>query len=329
MARPLPRHSRFETARDGDGDARRSHPLLTQVAHQACRATSSEAVAITRSALATAEHEPELVAASGDPALLDQLVVLEPGDFPDRVPVVSRSAVAVLLSLDPQTWGTLTLLRPKLRRGAVLRECFDGLVALTGEALRAAEAERQLALTLHASVESLASLLDLRDGYTGQHSSTVVHLCEQVARRVGVTGEELEHLRIAAHLHDLGKIGVPDEILHKPGPLDNTEWSIMREHPTWGAQALETIPSFRAASRAVRHHHERWDGGGYPDGLAGEDIPIGARVIAVCDAYEAMTSTRPYRPALAEAEARERIVAGTGSQFDPAATWGLLDALAP
>jgi HD-GYP domain-containing protein (c-di-GMP phosphodiesterase class II) len=204
----------------------------------------------------------------------------------------------------------------------------DDITALAGEALRATQAERRLAATLSASVQALASLLDLRDGYTGQHSGTVVALCEQVARRVGVTGDELEHLRIAAHLHDLGKIGVPDQILHKPGPLNDTEWAIMREHPVWGARALETIPGFRAAARAVRHHHERWDGGGYPDGLAGEDIPIGARVIAVCDAYEAMTSTRPYRPALAEAVARVRVVAGTGSQFDPAAAWGLLDALA-
>jgi HD-GYP domain-containing protein (c-di-GMP phosphodiesterase class II) len=204
----------------------------------------------------------------------------------------------------------------------------DDLAALASEALRATQAEHKLAATLNASLQALASLLDLRDGYTGQHSGTVVALCEQVARRVGVTGDELEHLRIAAHLHDLGKIGVPDEILHKPGPLDDTEWAIMREHPVWGARALETIPGFRPAARAVRHHHERWDGGGYPDGLAGEDIPIGARVIAVCDAYEAMTSTRPYRPALAEPIARERIVAGTGSQFDPAAAWGLLEALA-
>ena len=217
---------------------------------------------------------------------------------------------------------------PLLPRPSRIERERDDLAALASEALRATQAERRLAATLSASVQALASLLDLRDGYTGQHSGTVVALCEQVARRVGVTGDELEHLRIAAHLHDLGKIGVPDEILHKPGPLDDTEWSIMREHPVWGARALETIPGFRAAARAVRHHHERWDGGGYPDGLAGEDIPIGARVIAVCDAYEAMTSTRPYRPALAEPVARERIVAGTGSQFDPAAAWGLLEALA-
>jgi len=315
MARLLPRQTPYDAARDG------SHPLLAHVARQACRATSSGAVAITRA------HE--LVAAAGDAALLDQLVVLEPRDFPeDGAPVLSRGAAAVLLPLGTESWGTLTLLRPGLRRGAALREALEDLVALAGEALRAAGAERRLAVTLDASVQSLATLLDLRDGYTGQHSSTVVHLCEQVGRRVGVSGEELEHLRVAAHLHDLGKIGVPDAILHKPGPLDDAEWSIMREHPVWGARALEAIPGFRPAARAVRHHHERWDGGGYPDGLRGASIPIGARVIAVCDAYEAMTSTRPYRPALAEPVARERIVAGTGSQFDPAATWGLLDALA-
>jgi HD-GYP domain-containing protein (c-di-GMP phosphodiesterase class II) len=324
MARLLPSTGPRDAARDEP--ARRSHPLLTQVAHHARRMTSAGAAAITRSALPAPEQE--VVAAAGDPTLLEQLIVLEPRDFLDGAPVVSRTAAAILLPLDAQTWGTLTLLRPRLRRGAALRECLDDIAALAGEALRAAEAERNLETTLHASVESLAALLDLRDGYTGQHSSTVVALCEEVGRRVGVTGDELEHLRIAAHLHDLGKIGVPDEILHKSGSLDDAEWSIMREHPVWGARALETIPGFRAASRAVRHHHERWDGGGYPDGLAGEEIPIGARVIAVCDAYEAMTSTRPYRPALADSEARERLVAGTGTQFDPAATWGLLDALA-
>jgi HD-GYP domain-containing protein (c-di-GMP phosphodiesterase class II) len=198
----------------------------------------------------------------------------------------------------------------------------------TGDALRAAEAERRLERTLQGGVASLVMLLDLRDDGTGQHSTTVVELCEQVARRVGVCGDELEHLRIAARLHDLGKIGVPDQILHKPGPLSDAEWSIMRAHPVWGARALEPIPDFRPASRAVRHHHEHWDGSGYPDGLAGDAIPIGARVIAVCDAYEAMTSSRPYRPALTDPAAREALVAGTGTQFDPAATWGLLDALA-
>jgi hypothetical protein len=304
-----------------------THPLLTHVAHHACRTASCAAVAITRCPGGDADHE--LLAAAGDPDALGDLVVPERhalmagGD-----PLVSRDGACALLALDAPAWGALTLVRPKTRRGHGLRETVADLAALATQALRAAEAERRLAETLDASVGSLATLLDLRDGYTGRHSSTVVDLCEQVARRVGVAGSELHHLRIAAHLHDLGKIGVPDQILHKPGPLDEAEWSIMREHPVWGARALEAIPEFRQAARAVRHHHERWDGRGYPDGLAGEAIPIGARVIAVCDAYEAMTSHRPYRPALAEPLARERIIEGTGTQFDPAATWGLLDALA-
>lgn len=316
MARLLPRTTHAD------------HPLLAQVAHQACRTTHAAAAAITR-ARREDDGDHALIACAGDAELLDSIEPLGLGDFPPGEPVVRwREGAVGLLPISAEAYGTLVILKPAMRRGRALREQLDGLVVLAAEALRAAEAERDLAVTLDASVQSLAALLDLRDGYTGQHSSTVVRLCEEVGRRVGVAGAELEHLRIAAHLHDLGKIGVPDQILHKPGPLDDAEWSIMREHPVWGARALEQIPGFRAASLAVRHHHERWDGKGYPDGLAGERIPIGARVIAVCDAYEAMTSTRPYRPALAAQLARERIIAGTGTQFDPAAAWGLLGALA-
>jgi HD-GYP domain-containing protein (c-di-GMP phosphodiesterase class II) len=317
MARLLPRTTHAD------------HPLLAQVAHQAWRSTHAAAAAITR-APRVADPAHALIACAGESELLEGLEPLNPEDFAPGEPVMAGGdgVVVGLLPISAEAFGTLVIVRPALRRGRALGEELDSLVVLAAEALRAAEAERDLALTLDASVQSLAALLDLRDGYTGQHSSTVVRLCEEVGRRVGVAGAELEHLRVAAHLHDLGKIGVPDQILHKAGPLDVAEWSIMREHPVWGAQALDRIPGFRAASLAVRHHHERWDGTGYPDGLAGEKIPIGARVIAVCDAYEAMTSTRPYRPALAEPLARERIVAGTGTQFDPAATWGLLSALA-
>jgi HD-GYP domain-containing protein (c-di-GMP phosphodiesterase class II) len=307
-----------------------THPLLAHVAHQACQATTSAAVAITRCAAAT-DDDHELVAAAGDAELLGDLIVPDRESLRRADLVVGRDSATALLGLNADhdgAWGALTLLRPRMRRGRVLHETLGDLATLATEALRAAEAERRLAETLEASVGSLATLLGLRDGYTGRHSDTVVDLCEGVARRVGVTGAEMGQLHIAAHLHDLGKIGVPDQILHKPGPLDDTEWSIMREHPVWGAQALERIPGFEDAALAVRHHHERWDGTGYPDGLEAEAIPIGARVIAVCDAYEAMTSHRPYREALPEPLARERIVAGTGSHFDPAAVWGLLDALA-
>ena len=308
-----------------DGTLALPHPLLTLVARQAREAASAGAAAISRAGFEG--DAPEVLAAAGDPALLEELDVHGGDVFAGGRSIITPTSATCRLDVGGEARGALTLLHPRLRRGAVMRDCLASLTELATEAMRAAEAERCLAETMEASVGALAALLDLRDGYTGQHSSTVVTLCEEVGRRVGVAGAELEHLRIAAHLHDLGKIGVPDQILHKPGPLDAAEWSIMREHPVWGARALQAIPGFRPAARAVRGHHERWDGDGYPDGLAGEAIPIAARVIAVCDAYEAMTSTRPYRPALRSTEARERLVADTGTQFDPAAVWGLLDVL--
>ena len=129
---------------------------------------------------------------------------------------------------------------------------------------------------------------------------------------------------MAARLHDLGKIGVPDVILHKPGRLTAGEWDVMRKHPVWGAEALASVPGAAGVAAAVRGHHERWDGGGYPDGLAGEDIPVASRIIAVADAWHAMTSNRSYRRALDEEHARQELRDGAGTQFDPVAVKALL-----
>ena len=193
---------------------------------------------------------------------------------PARRSSPTRRRLVGLLPISAEAFGTLLIVRPALRRGR--RAARGGRRRSSCSPPRRCAPPRPSGTsrkTLDASVQSLAALLDLRDGYTGQHSSTVVRLCEEVGRRVGVAGAELEHLRIAAHLHDLGKIGVPDQILHKPGPLDDAEWSIMREHPVWGARALEQIPGFRAASLAVRHHHERWDGQGLPGRPRGREDP--------------------------------------------------------
>jgi HD-GYP domain-containing protein (c-di-GMP phosphodiesterase class II) len=131
-----------------------------------------------------------------------------------------------------------------------------------------------------------------------------------------------------ALLHDIGKIGMPDEILRKPGRLDAHELAIMREHPVIGERILRHVPGLETVARAVRHEHERWDGTGYPDGLAGEAIPLSSRITLVCDAYHAMTSARPYRAALDHEEAAEELRRGAGTQFDPAIVTALLAALA-
>ena len=143
------------------------------------------------------------------------------------------------------------------------------------------------------AVEALAVALLERDRYTGEHSEAVIEMSGAVARNLGMNAPDVERVRSAALLHDIGKVAIPDEILHKPGPLTNEEWKLMREHPVIGERILRVLPGLGSVARIVRHEHERWDGGGYPDGLAGEEIPIAARIDGACDALDAMTSNRP------------------------------------
>ena len=166
-------------------------------------------------------------------------------------------------------------------------------------------------------VAVLAQTLEERDQYTGEHSDSVVDLTTRVAEALALDAHEVATIQSAALLHDIGKVGIPDEILHKAGPLDDQEWEIMRQHPAIGERILRAIPGMGAVARIVRHEHERWDGGGYPDGLAAEAIPIGSRVILACDAYHAMTSDRPYRRAMSHQLAMAELSANAGSQFDP------------
>jgi diguanylate cyclase (GGDEF)-like protein len=166
-------------------------------------------------------------------------------------------------------------------------------------------------------IAALASALEERDRYTGEHSESVVDLTARVGEALAIGADEIEQVRTAALLHDIGKVGVPDEILHKPGKLDEREWEIMRQHPVIGERILRAIPGFGAIARVVRHEHERWDGGGYPDGLTGNAIPVGSRIILACDAYHAMTSDRPYRKAMPHADAMKELTGNAGTQFDP------------
>jgi HD-GYP domain-containing protein (c-di-GMP phosphodiesterase class II) len=163
----------------------------------------------------------------------------------------------------------------------------------------------------------LARAIEARDPYSSGHAARVTAIAEVVAARLGWDEDQIDVLRIGAALHDIGKLAVPDTVLRKPGPLSDDEFVHVRAHPEEGARMLELIGTLRVAAPCVLHHHERWDGNGYPTGTAGSDIPPEARVLAVADAFDAMTSDRPYRPALAEQRAIAELERCAGTQFDP------------
>ncbi|MFQ5878732.1 MAG: HD-GYP domain-containing protein [Dehalococcoidia bacterium] len=179
-----------------------------------------------------------------------------------------------------------------------------------------------------AIVNSLATSLRVRDNVTGRHTLRVQRLAVALARHMGLTGHQLQALTQAALLHDIGKIGVPDAVLNKLGPLTDDEWWYMRRHPALGYGILRHLPLLKGVASIVYAHHEHYDGRGYPHGLKGEEIPPEARLFAVIDAYDAMTSNRPYRQALPQGQAVAEIVHYAGTQFDPGMVQAFVEAAA-
>ena len=166
-------------------------------------------------------------------------------------------------------------------------------------------------------VSSLASAIDAKDTYTNGHSSRVAEYSREIARRAGYEGKRLEDIYMMGLLHDVGKIGVPDAVINKPAKLTDEEYDIIKTHPVLGARILGNIKEMPKLANGARWHHERFDGKGYPDGLSGEDIPEEARIIAVADSYDAMSSHRSYRKSLPQEVVRGEIEKGKGTQFDP------------
>jgi len=173
-------------------------------------------------------------------------------------------------------------------------------------------------------LDALVTAVDNKDRYTRRHSEGVMESSRQIACALGLDAETLRTIEIAALLHDVGKIGVPDAILRKPGQLNETDFEAIKQHPMMGAVIVGAVPGFEGTLAAIRHHHERWDGGGYPGGLVGEETPLPARLMAVADAYSAMTTDRPYRKGMAPEEARAILESGAGSQWDPACVQAFL-----
>ena len=297
-------------------------------------------------AAASAEQALELLRASGDVPtvlsdlkmpghdgiwLLDQILQRHPhaavvmltgyGDTENAVECLKRGAADYLLKPPRITDLVRAIERAQSRRKlAIARNRYhEGLAHRVREkTLEITEALRRTADAYTSTLSALVAALDAREHETSDHSQRVVRYTMAIARRMGIAGEQVDQIARGALLHDIGKIGVPDSILLKAGPLTPSEWIEMRKHPEIGHQILQSIGFLAEPAEIVLAHQERWDGGGYPRGMRGPQIPLGARIFAIADTLDAMTSDRPYRRGVSYDEARAEIARCSGTQFDPA-----------
>jgi HD-GYP domain-containing protein (c-di-GMP phosphodiesterase class II) len=220
-------------------------------------------------------------------------------------------AVARDLSEDPEAGSLHDQLKVFAREVGVL---YSAERVRTRELEHALESAREMYV---ATMKSLAHVVEAKDPTTRGHLDRTAHYGLSLARRVDPDLADRPEVAYGFFLHDIGKVGIPESILCKAGPLTELEWVVMRSHPNQGARIVEPIPFMGEAVDIVRSHHERFDGGGYPRGLSGEEIPLAARIFAIADSFDAMTSDRPYRSALTTEEAVAEIRAASGTQFDP------------
>jgi HD domain/GAF domain len=194
---------------------------------------------------------------------------------------------------------------------------LESIAEIGGAAIDRARLHRKLQQTYVQMVLALAESVESRDSHSAEHGDRMAALAAHIGRALGCSDGEMQDIRWGARLQDIGKSGVPDTILSKPGSLTEGEWMAMRQHPVLGEEILNSVEQMRGVAKLVRHHQEKWDGTGYPDGLKGESIPLGSRILAVVDAYGAITDARPYKSAWTRAEAVAEIRRCAGSQFDP------------
>lgn len=192
------------------------------------------------------------------------------------------------------------------------------------ESLRVKQLQEQVSALRNSVICAFNQLLDLKDLNTGVHSTRLAEWGMRVGQELGLGEAELQNLEVAALLHDIGKVGIPDSILKKPAKLDDEEYGLMKKHPEFGWAVLRMLPGFERAALDILHHHESFDGRGYPAGLRETEIPIVSRIVTVIDAFDAMVSSRPYRKGLPHEEAVRRLVQSSGTQFDPAVVQSFL-----
>ena len=268
------------------------------------------------------------VARSGRPALVNDTAA-DPDYLGTGTGADPGSELSLPIVVAETNWGVLNL--EQRERGAFGQEDLLLAHVITGQigaAIHRCQLVGELEDAFLTTIGVISDAAEMQDAYTANHANEVAELAVAVGERLGIEGVELDRLRYGALLHDVGKIGIPPEILRKPGPLTPEERARMDEHTAIGARMLERIPFLAPVAPLVRSAHERHDGGGYPDGLRGEEIPRGAMVIATCDAFHAMTSDRVYRKAMSLADAKAELRDNSGSQFEPGVVAALLAELA-
>ena len=256
------------------------------------------------------------VARSGQTHLVSD--TREDPDYIVRDPTTDpRSELAVPVLVDGAVWGVLNI--EATDPGALAETdavLVEAIATSFGAAVHRARLVADLEGAFTTALAALTSTVEAKDDYTACHGEDVAMLAERVALRMSLSNAQARDVRYAAMLHDLGKVAIPSEILLKPGPLDDEEWATMRSHAAIGGELVARIDAFAHLAPAVRASHERWDGGGYPDGLSGEQIPLAARIIAACDTYDAIVTDRPYRAARTPLEACEELRRVAGTQLD-------------
>ncbi|ACZ37844.1 diguanylate cyclase and metal dependent phosphohydrolase [Sphaerobacter thermophilus DSM 20745] len=306
----------------------RPHNLLTLTASTGLPAGAAEEIkhiALGTTPCGTAAVERDLVVATN--------LAADPrwpraAELAARFPVLHTVWSVPLIGEQDDLLGTLALFHPEPRTPGELDTALLRLlahqVAVALERALLADRTRDL---YRASVASLAAAVDAKDPYTHNHSRRVAAYSRQIAQTMGLPPSEVEVIELAGLLHDVGKIGIPDRVLQKPGKLDADEWTMIRRHPDLGARILADNPALAPIVPIIRHHHERYDGHGYPDGLAGEEIPLGAAIVGLADAFETMLSNRPYRLAMSWEDVMAEVRRCRGSHFAPQVVDALLTAL--